>query len=191
MTGWNEDQMRTWALRDRMDRVNDVQATYQDAFRTPRGAFNKRKWVAKSQNLTRLCLLDAQARATRAADLVGDAIEAGRISGQTKEFVDEKGPEVLPSAIFAFMYDEVPKRFDEHNWGGSGIDALDQVLRMASVVEKLEAFVWTYLEDPPPEWQGLRGGSIDDDFFPSFQQALERNVAEELARPHGGQAESQ
>lgn len=83
VTKWSTEEMRSWGDQDEHARVRDVQREYKAAKSIKSSMFNKAEWQAAAKNFTRLTLIDAQVRATRAADAVEQAIADGRVYGET------------------------------------------------------------------------------------------------------------
>ncbi len=56
ISAWTEDEMRQWSEQEWSAGVRDIQ-TYREAKVIKPGLFNRGKWRAAAQNLTRLTLV--------------------------------------------------------------------------------------------------------------------------------------
>jgi hypothetical protein len=73
---WSETQVQAWTGKDRMARVRDIEQTHTRP--SPSGLESSTGGSdAAARNLTQLVLLDVEARATHAADVVASAIKGG------------------------------------------------------------------------------------------------------------------
>lgn len=181
---WSEDDMRRWAAKSDADRIADVKREYTEAKSVKAGFLNKSAWQSANRNFTRLALIDAQIRATNAADAVERAIKLNQMHGETvKKMVREQGADLLPRAVFGLVYESISTEFDRHNWRGSGVDANEQVMRMVQVVEYLEKFIISYVQEPADG----RPSGIYDDFLPNVEEARKRVIQKAFQTSSGAQ----